>query len=81
MKKKKHIMRSSEKWIIALCVVVFIIMIGKGLLDGLITDFMNGLDVLAALAKHGAETSGAMVALVIGVGTFISSLMGKKKRG
>ena len=77
---KKHNMRPSEKGIILLCVVIFIIMLGRGVFAEYVNDIHEAFNILTMLGKHGEETSGAMTALVIGAFVFINSLMGRKKR-
>ncbi len=73
-------MRTIEKIIITAATVIFITLLGKGVFTVYVRDFQTGLSIIEELGKNSLETSGALVALVIGVTTLISSMRGKKKR-
>ncbi len=79
-KKQEHKMRPSEMMVIVLCSNIFMIMLGRGLFDGLIDDWVNGLDIFTMLAKHATEASSALTALIIGGVVLANSIIGRKKR-
>ena len=81
--KKQHWgvgMRSIEKGIIILAVVVFITAVGAGIFDIYFNYFGRGIDVFIALGRQSTELIAAAVALVTVVVTLRNATRGRKKR-
>ncbi|HEA68299.1 hypothetical protein LCGC14_1268460 [marine sediment metagenome] len=73
-------MRSIEKIIIVLAVVVFITALGMGVLDVYVKGFEEGSDIFMELIKRSTNAIIALVALVAAVMTLGSSKRGRRKR-
>ena len=73
-------MRSIEKGIIILAVIVFITAVGAGIFDVFIQNLGRGIDVFIELGRHSTEAIAALVALVTVVVTLTNATRGRKKR-
>ena len=73
-------MRSFEKLVVIVMVIVFVTALGLGVFDVYVQGFVAGSNIILEITKHSTEALIAIAALVAAVLTMGNSKRGRKKR-